>query len=175
MKVIVGSTNPTKLEAVKQALKIVWPDREFSFDTLDAPSGVNEQPLSEQETIKGATNRAQFGLDNSDADYGVGIEGGMYHIDEQWFVSDWVVIINRAGQKGIGGTSRYPIPQSISQHIDENYDLSAVLEKKHGYKNIGKLDGYAGLTTNNHITRTASNRDATVIALAPFIRDFWNN
>lgn len=173
MKVIVGSNNPTKLDAVRQAFAIVWPDREFSFDTLDAPSRVNDQPLSEEESIRGASNRAKFALEQTHADYAVGIEGGMYQINNQWFVSDWVVVIDSSGKQGIGGTPRYPVPQKISQHVDENYDLSAVLAEKHGHKDIGKLDGYAGLTTGNHITRTTSNRDAVVIALAIFSRNHF--
>lgn len=174
IKVTIGSTNPTKLEAVKQAFRIVWPDQKFEFETHNAPSGVNEQPLHEEESITGARNRARQVIKETDTDFAVGIEGGMYEVDGKWFVSDWAVVIDRFGKEGIGGTPRYHVPDHLRQHITPDHDLSAVLEDKLGTANIGKLDGYAGLMTGNHITRTTSNRDAVVIALAPFAREFFD-
>lgn len=174
IKVSIGSTNPTKREAVKQAFMIVWPEERFEIETLDVPSGVNEQPLHEDESITGARNRAKLALDETEADYAVGIEGGMYEVDSKWFVSDWAVVIDRSGKEGIGGTPRYHVPVHLRQHITPDHDLSAVLEDKLGTANIGKLDGYAGLMTGNHITRTTSNRDAVIIALAPFIRTHYS-
>lgn len=175
MKIVIGSENPTKLEATKQAFAIVWPDETFTFETHDASSGVNEQPMSEEEAIEGGRNRARFVLDNTDAEYAVGMEGGMYKVASQWFVSDWAVIRHRDGREGLAGTPRYAIPDYLAKHVKPEFDLSAVLEHKLGTKDVGRLDGYAGMTTDNHTTRTTSNRDAIVIALAPFVRDFWQH
>jgi len=173
--VTVGSHNPTKLEAVQQAFTIVWPREQFKFDLLDAPSGVPEQPLGEEETIQGARNRARYVLDNSEADFAVGIEGGMYEVAGVNFVSDWAVVIDRQGREGIGGTPRYHVPEHLNRHVDAVNDLSSVLETKLGTKNIGKEHGYAGLMTGNHFTRTDSNRIAVVIALAPFVRGHYKD
>jgi hypothetical protein len=40
--VIVGSKNPVKITAVKDAFEAVWPDGSFSFEGMDVPSGVGE-------------------------------------------------------------------------------------------------------------------------------------
>ena len=170
IKVTIGSTNPTKLEAVKQAFRIVWPDQKFEFETFNGVSGVNEQPLHEEESITGARNRARQVIIETDTDFAVGIEGGMYKVDDKWFVRDWAIVLDQTGKEGIGGTPRYHVPDHIRTHITSDHDLSAVLEDKLGAINIGKLDGYAGMMTGNHITRTTSNRDAVIIALAPFVR-----
>ena len=170
IKVTIGSTNPTKLEAVKQAFRIIWPDQKFEFETFNGVSGVNEQPLHEEESITGARNRARQVIIETDTDFAVGIEGGMYKVDDKWFVSDWAIVLDQTGKEGIGGTPRYHVPDHIRTHITSDHDLSAVLEDKLGAINIGKLDGYAGMMTGNHITRTTSNRDAVIIALAPFVR-----
>jgi inosine/xanthosine triphosphatase len=171
-KVAVGSENPTKIDAAQQAFAIAFPNHKFVFSGIAAPSGVNEQPMSEAESILGANNRAQFVFDNSDADFAIGMEGGMYFVNDMWFVSDWVVVRDRNGEKGIAGTPRYFVPEYLAKHVTADFDLSAVLEEKLNKKDIGKLDGYAGMSTNNHITRTTSNRDALVIALAPFKQDW---
>nr|MBP9820166.1 DUF84 family protein [Candidatus Woesebacteria bacterium] len=74
-KIVVGSKNPTKLTAVKEAFLIVLPEEPtFVFKMLDAPSGVNEQPLQEEEAIQGARNRAQYVRQETGADYAIGIE-----------------------------------------------------------------------------------------------------
>ncbi|MBP6880095.1 DUF84 family protein [Candidatus Saccharibacteria bacterium] len=172
-KVTVGSENPTKIEATRQAFAIAFPNGFFEFSGVAAASGVNEQPMTEDESILGANNRARFVLDNSDADYAVGMEGGMYFVNDSWFVSDWVVVRDRNGEKGIAGTPRYFVPEYLAKHVTADFDLSAVLEKQLDMKNIGKLDGFAGMSTNNHITRTTSNRDALVIALAQFKQDWF--
>ena len=164
-KVVVGSKNPTKLEAVKQAFKTVWPDENFDFGQIDVASGVNEQPLSETETIKGAENRANKVLELTDADYAVGLEGGMYKIAGKWFVSDWAVVVSPNGKIGYGGTPRYYVPEKFAKHVTAELDLSAVLEREVGVKDIGKLDGYAGMVTNNFLTRTTSNQIAIINAL----------
>ena len=165
-KIVVGSENPTKLDAVKQSFNIVWPDKKFEFSMLNTPSGVNEQPMSESETISGAENRARFVLENSDADIAVGIEGGMYQLEDKWFVSDWACVIARDGTIGFGGTPRYFVPEKYAKYVTADFDLSAVLGRELGVKNIGKLDGYAGMTTNNYLTRTTSNQTAIITALS---------
>ena len=40
--VVVGSKNPVKLTAVKEAFETVFPDDKFSFESIDVPSGVSE-------------------------------------------------------------------------------------------------------------------------------------
>lgn len=167
-KVAIGSTNPTKLEAVKLAFSQVWPEATFQYELIDAPSDVNEQPLSESETMRGAENRARFVLDNTSADFAVGIEGGMYQLANKWFVSDWACVISRDDRIGFGGTPRYFVPDKFALLVTADFDLSAVLEQELGAKNIGKLDGYAGLTTNNFLTRTTSNQIAIITALSRF-------
>ena len=76
MKVAIGSKNPVKIEAVKEAFGKVWPDQDFEFIGIEVPSGVPDQPMSDEESIKGATTRANNALDRLNADFGIGLEGG---------------------------------------------------------------------------------------------------
>ncbi len=56
LNIAVGSTNPAKLEAVHQAFEYM--NYDIQLTGLDAPSGVSEQPMTDEETMLGALNRA---------------------------------------------------------------------------------------------------------------------
>ena len=77
VKVMVGSTNPIKIEAVRTAFEMVWPEQIWDVTWVSAASGVSVQPMSDEECIIGARNRARAALAHSDAAYGVGLEGGL--------------------------------------------------------------------------------------------------
>ncbi len=96
--VIVGSTNPVKLEVAREAFNWVFPTEEFEFITEAAVSGVPDQPFGLEETKRGATNRAKscraaFPL----ADYCVGLEGGIEEIDGEYWPSAWMCVEDRSG------------------------------------------------------------------------------
>ena len=76
MIIAVGSKNPTKIRPVRKIFKKYFED--IIINSYEVSSGVSDQPLSENETYEGALNRAKEVLKlDLDADYGVGIEGGI--------------------------------------------------------------------------------------------------
>src|SRR3989344_2344584 len=101
MQVIVASKNPVKLNAVREGFKKMFPDGMFDFDSVDAVSGVSDQPLSDEETYRGAWNRANYAAEiKKDAEYWVGIEGGLEEKNGEMEVFAWVVIRSREGKNG---------------------------------------------------------------------------
>ncbi len=60
MKIFVGSLNPVKINAVTLAASESWPNVEVYG--LDVPSGISDQPMSDEETRKGAVARARAAL-----------------------------------------------------------------------------------------------------------------
>ena len=83
MNIAVGSLNPVKLAAVEEAFSIVWPDTVWDVIGVAVISGVSAQPMSDIESIKGAINRAKISITELEADYGVGLEGGLQKIGER--------------------------------------------------------------------------------------------
>ncbi len=57
LRVCVASTNPVKVGAVQQALAECFPDRAVEVEGCSVPSGVEDQPMSDEETKRGAMNR----------------------------------------------------------------------------------------------------------------------
>ena len=79
-KVLIASRNPVKINATKKAFEEVFTDR-FEFEGVSADSLVSDQPMSNDETLKGATNRLQ-NIQHLEADYFVSIELSLIHISE---------------------------------------------------------------------------------------------
>jgi non-canonical (house-cleaning) NTP pyrophosphatase len=66
-KVIIASRNPVKINATQKAFENVFSDR-FDFEGVSADSLVSDQPMSNKETLEGATNRLK-NIKHIKADY----------------------------------------------------------------------------------------------------------
>ena len=78
MKIAVGSTNPVKVEAVRQTISRIWSEAEII--PIAVPSGVSEMPMSDEETRTGARNRALAARDA--LGLGQPVEGFYWHISQ---------------------------------------------------------------------------------------------
>jgi non-canonical (house-cleaning) NTP pyrophosphatase len=89
-KIALGTTSQNKQRILAEYLKTIRED-EYAIALCDVSSGITEQPLDEETTIKGAMNRARNALEVEPAsDYGIGLEGGLVEIgdlDIFWSVS----------------------------------------------------------------------------------------
>ncbi|TSC76887.1 MAG: NTPase [Parcubacteria group bacterium Gr01-1014_31] len=169
MRVIVGSNNPVKQAAVQDAFNKVWPDEVVRVECAAAPSGVADQPMSSDESIRGALARANFALRQHDADFGVGLEGGVQSIGTRWFSMGWAVVVDRNGRLGVGSSFQVPLPPAIVARLQRGDELGAVDDELFGMTNSKQQQGYFGLITNGRLTRTVGYRDAVIAALAPFL------
>ena len=169
MKIAVGSQNPVKLKAVEMAFKKVWPDEEWVIVGVKADSGVSNQPMSDEESIKGAENRANQALEKAQADYGVGLEGGIQKIGEHYFDCGWIVVIDKDKKQGIGSTLRMITPDKMMEMIKQGMELGDVNDILFKKSNSKQENGHFGLMTNNVITRTDGYRDGVIASLSCFI------
>ena len=167
--VAVGSTNPVKVKATQNAFQKIWPDKKFIVKGVQIDSGISNQPMSDQESIQGAKNRAAKALHELKADYGVGLEGGVNQIDEYWFDCGWVVVVDSKGIEGIGSTARIITPPKMMEMIHQGQELGNVVDYFFGTKNAKQSDGHFGLMTRNAITRTSGYTDGIIMALTRFL------
>jgi len=95
-KVIIASKNPVKVNATKKAFENVFPAEHFEFIGLQVPSFVSDQPMSDEETLEGAINRAENAkLARKDADFWVGIEGGIETDGINMDAFGWMIILSK--------------------------------------------------------------------------------
>ena len=113
-KVIIASKNPVKINATKKAFEEVFNDH-FEFEGVSADSLVSDQPMSNEETLKGATNRLD-NIQNLEADYFVSIEGGVDLLDNNYEAFAWIVISDK-NKISKAKTATFPLPLKISKLI----------------------------------------------------------
>lgn len=169
MKVFVGSKNEVKIEAVKQAFDGVFPDEKWEVKGFSVESGVSDQPMDEEETVRGARNRANALLKQGGADYYVGIEGGLIHSAGQWMECGWIVVLDNSGVEGISTSPKMMISDEMYRLLKEDgHNLTDVCEKYFGIKDAGAKMGFFGIMTNGMVDREHAYADAVSFALARF-------
>jgi non-canonical (house-cleaning) NTP pyrophosphatase len=77
IKIVVGSKNPVKISAAQTAICDVLSLKEVECVGINAPSSVAEQPMTTEETKRGAVNRIQYCQQHIRADFYIAIEGGV--------------------------------------------------------------------------------------------------
>lgn len=170
MKIIIGSKNPVKLEAVRQAFVLHFGNTPtLEVIGIDAPSGVADQPMSAEETATGAVNRAKhLVLLHTDADYHVGIEGGITKLminGESHYFEQTYACVSNGKQHALGSGPAYGIEDKVIEHIDNGLDLSQAMHKIYGAIDLGKRDGYNGWLSQNKYDRTEASKIAVFLAL----------
>lgn len=150
MKVVIGSKNPAKIAAVKQAFTM----NEFEFSAVDAPSGVRPQPFTDDETITGAINRAKAALRLDGGQIGIGLEGGVQETPFGLFLCNWGALVEHQEDAPIvAGGARILLPEPIAQQLREGIELGLVMDEFTQKQNIRKNEGAIGIFTSGMINR----------------------
>ena len=167
MKIAVGSTNPVKVTAVRHTVLRIWPEAEII--PVSVPSGVSDMPMTDEETLTGARNRAMVARAALDADFGIGLEGGVHPEPFGLTLHGWVVVVDGNGRIGIGGGGRLPLPEQIAQKVLAGTELGHVMDDLLGDHNSKQKGGAVGALTNGLILREETFALAVAYALAPFV------
>ena len=171
-RIIVGSGNPAKLEAVSAAFMNFFPQMSFELQPVSAPSGVNAQPFSGVETLQGAENRVRAARDlEPNADFWIGIEGGLEPVPgepERLLSFCWVVILGKH-QSGRARSASYELPRVVSDLIHQGLELGDADDIVFGVSGSKRESGGVGLLTKEKIARSQFYAEAVKLALIPFV------
>jgi inosine/xanthosine triphosphatase len=168
IRVVVASTNPVKIESARRGIAALYGETEASG--IEVESGVSAQPFGSEETLRGAVNRAQAARTlYSEADFAVGIEGGVEAVGDDLLAMAWVVIIDRAGKTGKARSGSFVLPRKIAALIrDEGLELGDADDRVFGQSDSKRKNGSVGLLTGDVITRADFYTPAVTLALIPF-------
>lgn len=167
--IIVASKNPVKINATLDSFQQIFPDQSFEMSGVAVPSGVSDQPMTSAETIQGAVNRATNAREaQPDADYWVGIEGGIDDTDVGMQCFAWVVILGRDERIGRGQTAVFYLPIEVADIVRDGMELGHADDKVFGRSNSKQQNGAIGLLTNDAVDRTSYYVQAVIMALVPF-------
>ncbi len=174
--VAVGSTNPAKIEAVRAAMRRLAPGA--AVVAFDVPSGVSVQPWGDDETRLGAVGRARAALAAGNADYGIGLEGGV--IDEgahraqaalplEVELVSWVAVVDREGRIGTASGLRLMLPSRAAARLRAGAELGDVIDELFSTRESKKAAGAVGLLTEGFVSRSEAFADLVAMACAPFL------
>ncbi|MEM4663165.1 MAG: inosine/xanthosine triphosphatase [Candidatus Diapherotrites archaeon] len=167
MKIVVGSSNPIKVEAVRSAVKKIWPNSKVL--NVEVESGIGEQPQGDEEAINGAFNRALAALKKTGADFGVGLEGTTVETKKGMFLCGWVVVVDNTEKMGLACTSKILLPEKIAKEVRLGGELGPIMDKISGEKDVKKKHGAVGILTKGLVTRKDAFEQAVLCAFARFI------
>jgi inosine/xanthosine triphosphatase len=167
--IVIASQNPVKIQAVVNGFQRMFLDQEFSVQTVSVPSGVSRQPRSNAETLHGALTRtAQAARRLPEADFWVGIEGGVEETEEGEMIAFAWVAVRDSHQMGRGRTGAFYLPPSVTSLIRQGKELGEADDIIFGRINSKQENGAVGLLTGDVIDRAQLYEQAVILALIPF-------
>jgi len=168
-KLVVASKNPVKIKAALSGFEKMFPNEQFEAAGVSVPSGVNDQPMGDEETFQGAWNRAIAVRElHADADFWVGIEGGNIQNNEKDMeVMAWVVVLSK-NQMGKARTAGFFLPPKVIELVNQGYELGHADDMVFGTNDSKTTLGAGGLLTEGVIDRMNFYIPAVVFALIPF-------
>ncbi len=171
MKVLVGSINPVKIIAVKEALTFYFHNVETIG--IDVDSKVSVQPIGD-ETFIGAKNRA-FKLfeinkvQKLNANYFVGIEGGIIKQFDKWFAFGCMCIIDEFKNCGFGLSPHFELPKPVIEKLLNGEELGDVMDEIQNEENTKQKHGAIGFFTNGIMNRKELYIEGLKVAIIPFL------
>ena len=123
LNIAVSSMSAVKVDAVREVFSSHFkqkPEQESSpiivtVEGYSAKSGVNEQPVGNEETMKGAKNRMVDMLQqiNTKTDLSVSIENGIMEISGTWYDVGWILVETKSGRSCFVPTAGVPFPSDV--------------------------------------------------------------
>jgi inosine/xanthosine triphosphatase len=145
--ITIGSKNFAKVEAVKKVFI------GFEVIGLSVPSEVSEQPFSDEETMKGALNRANHAMKAGATDIGIGLEGGVMELSSGLYLCNWGALVDKSGFSTVAGGARIKLPDEIADELRNGRELGPVMDDYAKKRDVRKLEGAVGILTNEKVNR----------------------
>ena len=179
--IAVGSARKPKLAAVRQAVDGMIDQlpagTSIEIVGVEVESGVNHTPLSREESMRGARQRAEAlkRMAREEAkpwNYFVGLEGGLDSIVENGerrvFLESWAYVGD--GTRGhFGRSGAVELPATLAEEVFvKGIELSIAIDQFAGEAGIRDAQGAWGVLSANKITRQEAFRVALIAAFAPF-------
>lgn len=165
LKIAVGSLNKIKIEATRSAFLRFYDEVEVFG--VDVQSGVPEQP-KENETRQGSINRARRCI--GDADYGVGLEAGVFEMEDGLYDVQYCSIVDKANKITIGHGPGFRYPDAVKEKVEKGWTVGDAFNTMYEWERKGMGEGAIGCLTKGVITRTQLSEQAVIAALVPRIK-----
>jgi inosine/xanthosine triphosphatase len=182
MLIAIGTKNKTKIQALQEALEEVQCFDDFEMLSFAVPSGIAEQPLSLEETILGAKNRAQasFLSPSLTPKYGFGIESGLVEAPRTrtGFLNICVCSAYNGKEYSTGFSTGFEVPLPILRRVlEDKLDLSqaCIASGISSNEKMGEEEGLIGILTKGKVNRLEYTKECIHAALLQIVNYEWYN
>ncbi|MDO8510405.1 MAG: inosine/xanthosine triphosphatase [bacterium] len=169
IKIRIGSKNKAKITAVEEILLDYPHLAAAQIESIEASSGISDQPKTLEETIHGAINRAKNIF--RDCHYSIGIESGLMEVPKtkSGYMDVCVCAIYDGNESHLGLSSAWEFPDKkvMDLVVKEGLNLSQAINKA-GLTNkqtIGSEEGAIGILTKGRVDRKEYTKQALRMAL----------
>jgi len=174
VRIVVASKNPVKVGAVREAFAALFPDHVLDVIGIDVDSGAGDQPDTDASTRRGARTRALRAQDASpDADFWIGLEGGVEVVDGQLMAFAWMAVKGRRGDVSEARSATLPLPPAVKELVDAGMELGTANDRVFSTVNSKQGGGAYGLLTDGRYTRESIYAQTLIIALTPFVNALY--
>lgn len=168
MKIIIGSKNNVKVDAVKEIITDYPHLLNAEIMSMETVSGVSDQPKSLDETVQGAINRAESIF--KDCDYSFGIESGLMAVPKTktGYMDVCVCAIYDGRECHLGLSSAWEAPREVTKYMIEdglNMNDAALKAGLTNNANIGAAEGLVGVVTKGRLNRKEYTKEAIRTAM----------
>ena len=170
MKVVVGSTNPAKIEGVRRAFTALF--GAVDIVGVQVSTSVGSQPIGLRSVIIGAVERAVNALRLVEGDFGVGVEAGLVEVPATvtgYMDFQACAIVDNQGlvSLGFGPGFEFP-PQAVDEVIKGlARELEEPMVRLTGIERIGEKGGAIKWLSRGAMDRETLTEMATMMALIP--------
>jgi inosine/xanthosine triphosphatase len=181
MKIAVGTTRASKIDAVRAAIMriaeidLAWHGAEII--PLAAQTDSPAMPLTDEQLMRGAKSRAEavrklLEQENKPAHLYVGLEGGFHTVELEnqryTFLRGWAFVTD-GSQGNFGASPSIAVPDSIVKRVvEEKRELGEIIDEVSGEIDVRSRQGSWGVFSRDLLTRSMSFELALIVAFAPF-------
>jgi len=123
--IFLGTTSQAKLDIVKSLL-----GENYNVIPVNVDSGITDQPLDEDTTIRGAINRAKRAIKPDQVyEFSVGLEGGLVKINRLYYLVCVVALIDHFGNIYLGISNKLPLPKEVSNEIENGKQFGEAIRE----------------------------------------------
>ena len=147
MKIIVGSNNEAKIDAVRSNFS------GFEVEGMEVSSKVSSQPFSDEETLEGAINRARECASSAKGSMGIGLEGGVMEIENDLYLCNWGVLVDNHENVFTASGARIPLPDEVAKGLNKGKELGDIMDEFAQRSEIRQKEGAIGIFTAELVNR----------------------
>ncbi len=132
------------------------------------------QPLSLDETVEGAEERAIFALESARPDFGVGVEAGLIGLGKGWpghYLNLQVAaVVDFSGHLSFGCSSGFPIPKRFATKVKRNgEELDRYTHELTGAEVVREEHGIVYHLSGKRLSRVEMTEQCVSMALIPWL------